>query len=110
MYLEFSLEHSGVYGNTYSLDEVMTDLNDAIFKADAYTNVNTFRQNLQIEYTKRLVEIIDSDNSNRFPYQARSMALYNLQQIRKIASNGRGDLQTRAHKDHLKTIIDKALD
>lgn len=100
---------SGVYGNEYSLDQVMKDLNDAIFKADAYSNVNSFRQHLQVEYTERLIQIIDSDISRFYPYQARSMALYNLQQIRKIAVNGRGDLKTRAHKEHLKTLIDKAL-
>ncbi|MGB0524343.1 MAG: zinc-dependent metalloprotease [Flammeovirgaceae bacterium] len=100
---------SGVYGNEYTIDLMMKDLNDAMFKADASSNVNSYRQNLQIEYTKRLISMLDSDPRNRFPYQARSMALYNLQQVRKIAANGRGDLQTRAHKDHLITLIDHAI-
>ncbi len=38
------------------------------------------------------------------------MALYNLQQIKKIASNGRGDLATKAHKSHLALLIDKAME
>ena len=35
---------SELYGNQYKLTEFMTDLNDAIFKADINSNINTFRQ------------------------------------------------------------------
>ena len=98
------------YGNEYKIDQFMTDLNDAIFKADAYGNVNTFRQNLQLEYVKRLSDMIVGKYSDRYPNTAKSMALYNLKQIRKIASNGRGDTLTKAHKEHLKLLIDKTLE
>lgn len=99
-----------VYGNEYPIDQMMTDLNDAIFKADQYSNVNTFRQNLQLEYTKGLISMIGGKLSRFYPDQAKSMALYNLKKIEGIASNGRGDLQTKAHKEHLKLLISKALD
>ncbi|MGB0523363.1 MAG: zinc-dependent metalloprotease [Flammeovirgaceae bacterium] len=99
-----------VYGNAYEVDELMTDLNDAIFKADAYSNVNTYRQNLQLSYTKMLINMIGGKFSGRYPNTAKSMALYNLKQIRKIATNGRGNRATQAHKAHLTTLIDKALD
>ena len=56
-------------GNTYSLNEMMRDLTDAIFKADVSTNVNSYRQNLQIEYTNRLIDIIKSD---KYSYQTQS--------------------------------------
>ena len=49
---------SRLYGNQYPLAEVMSDLTSAIFDADASGNVNTFRQNLQMEYVNRLVAII----------------------------------------------------
>ena len=48
---------SELYGNTYDLS-MMTDLNNAIFKKDAQTNANTFRQNLQIAYTKILISMV----------------------------------------------------
>lgn len=99
-----------VYGNEYGIDKMMTDLNDAIFKADALGNVNTYRQNLQLDYTKMLIDMITGKYSNRYPNHGKSMALYNLKQIQKIASNGRGDMQTKAHKEHLKLLISKALD
>ena len=42
-----------LYGNEYPLADVMADLTDAIFSADLRGDVNTFRQNLQLEYTYR---------------------------------------------------------
>ncbi|MFT5617864.1 MAG: hypothetical protein ACI85I_001090 [Arenicella sp.] len=101
---------SELYGNEYKLGTFMTDLNDAIFKADQYTNVNSFRQNLQLNYVKQLIDMIGGKISARYPNQAKSMALYNLQQIKKIATNGRGDLATKAHKSHLALLIDKAME
>ena len=98
------------YGNGYKLDQFMTDLNNAIFKADAYTNVNTFRQNLQLAYAKMLSDMIIGKRSARYSNLAKSMALYNLKQIRKIAANGRGNTLTKAHKEHLKLLVDKTLE
>ena len=51
---------SELYGNQYKLYAMMmTDLNNAIFKADiANGNVNSFRQNLQIHYTKKLISMV----------------------------------------------------
>ncbi|MGB0524342.1 MAG: zinc-dependent metalloprotease [Flammeovirgaceae bacterium] len=98
------------YGNEYKLDQFMTDLNDAIFKADAYGNVNTFRQNLQLNYTRMLSNMIIGKRNSRYSNLAKSMALYNMKQIRKIAANGRGNTLTKAHKEHLKLLIDKTLE
>ncbi|MFT5915166.1 MAG: hypothetical protein ACJAWV_001805 [Flammeovirgaceae bacterium] len=100
---------SELYGNEYSISEFMADLNKSIFDADKYGNVNSFRQNLQLEYTKGLIDMIAGKYASRYPYQAKSMALYYLQQNRKIASNNSGDIATKAHKAHVKLLIDQAL-
>lgn len=97
------------YGNEYKIDKFMTDLNNAIFQADTYTSVNTFRQNLQLEYVKMLSNMVVGKYNGRYPNLAKSMAVYNMKQIRKIATNGRGDTLTKAHKEHLKLLIDKTL-
>ena len=99
---------SELYGNEYKLSQFMVDLNNSIFSVDKTGNVNSFRQNLQLEYTKMLIEVIGGKRAARYPYQARSMALYNLQQIQKIAKNGSGNTATKAHKAHLNLLIDKA--
>jgi hypothetical protein len=101
---------SEAYGNGYKIDQMMMDLTKAIFEADRYGDVNTFRQNLQLEYTNALIEAIGGDGSGQYPYQARSMALYSLQQIRDIAGSGSGNTATRAHRAHLKELIEAALD
>ena len=101
------ISDSELYGNKYKLSEFMTDLNDAIFKADAGRSVNSRRQNLQIAYTEMLINIITQSN---YTNMAQSMALYNLKNIRRIAGSTAGDVATRAHRQHLALLIDKALD
>ena len=44
----------------------MTDLNNAIFKADIYGNVNSFRQNIQLEYTNMLISTLTGKQSSRY--------------------------------------------
>ncbi|MEM9839070.1 MAG: zinc-dependent metalloprotease [Pseudomonadota bacterium] len=51
------LTDSAVYGNEYSAAEVIQDLNDAIFGNDLMGMPNTFRRNLQVAYTTRLVNM-----------------------------------------------------
>ena len=99
---------SELYGNEYSLSTFMRDLNNAIFKADIYGNVNSFRQNLQIEYTHTLIDMLTGKQSSKFTNNAKSMALYNLKNIRTMAVPA-GNISSRAHKQHLRTLIDNAL-
>ena len=99
---------SELYGNAYNLSVFMNDLNNAIFKEDIYGNINSFRQNLQLEYTKTLINMLVGNQSKRYTNHAQSMALYNLKNI-KAKINSTGSIATKAHKQHLKTIIDNAL-
>lgn len=94
-------------GNTYSLNEMMRDLTDAIFKADVAGNVNSFRQNLQIDYVKRLIEITKSD---AYSYQAQSNALAQLKSIKSMMLTGGGNAETKAHRDHIIFAINKSME
>jgi len=98
-----------LYGNKYVLGKMMTDLNNAIFKADITGTVNSFRQNLQLEYTKMLIEMINGANSKNYIYASKSMAIYNLKEIKKMASNSAGDISSKAHKSHLTILINNTL-
>jgi len=100
---------SELYGNQYSLSTMMTDLNNAVFKADIAGNVNSFRQNLQVHYTKKLISIVVGVRAKTYISNAQSMAVYNLKEISKMASSGSGNIATKAHKAHLKTLISNAL-
>jgi hypothetical protein len=99
---------SRIYGNTYPVAEMMTDLTDAAFAADVGRDVNTFRQNLQIEYVRRLVGVYDSDAHD---HVARSAALLSLRRVEGMLSGRRGgNLDTQAHREHVLHTIRKALE
>jgi hypothetical protein len=99
---------SELYGNAYGLSTFMTDLNSSIFKADIFGNVNSFRQNLQLSYTNMLIDMLTGKQSSRYTNNAKSMALYNLKQIRNMAAPS-GNVSSKAHKQHLRALIDNAL-
>lgn len=103
------LSDSELYGNQYKLSTFMNDLNKAMFLPDVNGNVNSFRQNLQAVYVKRLISMVTGRSKNRFVPAAQSMAVYNLKRVRTWVGNGTGNISTRAHKAHLKTLIDNAM-
>jgi len=98
---------SALYGNEYSVTEMMGDLTDAIFEDDSRGAVNSFRQQLQIFYVRGLIKMLDDDS---YDYIARSNAFSNLKEIGRDMARWRGDAATRAHRDHVKFLIDKALE
>lgn len=108
------ISDSELYGNSYKLSEFMTDLNIAIFKADAQSTANTFRQNLQVAYIKKLIDIVKSEpskkNISNYSSLSKAMSLYNLKEIVKLISNNAGDIQTKAHKNYLKVVIKNTID
>ena len=105
------LTDSSLYGNEYRVSDMITDLTDAVFDADLAGNVNGFRQNLQSEYVGRLVKVIAEDNAGDYDQPSRAMALYTLQDLRRLLSAKRGgDVATRAHTAALVHTIDKALE
>ena len=99
-----------LYGNEYTLSEMMSDLSDAIFAADARNDVNSFRQNLQMEYVTRLAGMVKGDGRSAYHTAAQSLALYQLNQIESQLNKRRGgNTATRAHSQHLSLIIERAL-
>jgi hypothetical protein len=100
---------SQLYGNTYTLDKVMTELTNAIFQADAKSSVSTIRQNLQVMYVETLVKGLASDS--RHDRVSRGMMLSEMKRIDQMMASGVSpDGLTKAHRDHVRTIIRKALE
>ncbi|MGI9141307.1 MAG: zinc-dependent metalloprotease [Gemmatimonadaceae bacterium] len=101
---------SRLYGNEYPLAEVMTDLTAAVFEADARGNVNTFRQNLQLDYVNRLIAMITPPTKAPFDYQSQSAALANLRSIQRLIGGKSGvNAETMAHTRHILFAIEKGL-
>lgn len=100
---------SQLYGNTYTLDEVMMDLTNAIFQADLKSKVNTFRQNLQIMYVEQLATFIDP--KSKYDNVSKSMALSELKRIDlQMASAVSADPLTKAHREHVRAIVKNAME
>jgi hypothetical protein len=103
------MSNSESYGNEYKLSSFMNDLNKAMFIPDVNGNINTTRQNLQAVYVKRLIGMVTGRTAGRFSIASQSMAIYNLKKVRTWVSNGTGNIATKAHKTHIKTLIDNAM-
>ena len=105
------ISNSALYGNAYPLSEMMGDLTAAIFDADARGPVNGFRRNLQVAYVNRLTAMLSPAPTNPYDFQARGQGHAELRKIRRLeAGNTSGDPGTRAHREYLVYLIDKALE
>ena len=102
------ITNSRLYGNTYSVADMMNDLTKAIFDADMNTNVNVYRQNLQTAFTKSLAQLCsDASGSDDI---AKAAAHYALKKIKlKLATAISLNEETKAHRSNLIFIIDNAL-
>ena len=100
-----------LYGNTYTLSQMMNDLTTACFSSDAGSNVTTMRINLQTEYTKRLISVVHNKGKSKYDHASVALSYENLNKIKKYASKVKSvNEATKAHRKHLIYIIDKALD
>jgi hypothetical protein len=101
---------SRLYGNKYSVVDVMTDLTNACFKEDFAGNVNTFRQNLQLEYVKDLSSISSLNKPNgAYDNIAKSAAIGQLKNIKQMMALPAANAEVKAHREHILLIIDEAL-
>lgn len=105
------ISDSQLYGNAYTIDKVMLDLTDAIFKADISGNVNSRRQNLQQEYLDMLLEVISEDSKKEYDAIARAQVFAQINRIdSQIKLNNTGDVQTQNHRKYLSWKIKQALE
>lgn len=97
---------STLYGNELPLAEVMTTLTLSIFKGDPATGPNSQRQNLQTDYTDRLLRIVGSSS-----YQpvAQAVAYDQLQRIKSLLKEAAFQAAP-AHANHLLYRIRRGLD
>jgi hypothetical protein len=105
------LTDSRLYGNRYALSEFMDDLTKAVFEEDANGPVNTYRQNLQLEFVGRIASIIREAGKARFDNPSRSSALYQLTRVQGLLEQKNADdLETKAHTQNVILTIKRALD
>jgi hypothetical protein len=102
---------TALYGNGYPLEEMMSDLTNAIFSADMESAVNGFRRNLQMEYVHRLIDVAGISGKPNYNTSARAIALLELLKLKEtLATSDADDAMTGAHRKLLVVTIDQALD
>ena len=102
------ISNTEFYGNTYNVNEMMTDLTASCFSYDSGSNVNIARRNLQIELTNRLINMLHN-KKNIYDHIAVSAAHSNLVRIKKytIKTGGMNEA-TKAHRKFLAYRIERA--
>ena len=102
------LTDASKYGNDYDLASYMVDLTNSIFAEDYRKKVNTFRQQLQVLYLESLIRASTSDNYDRI---SKGIILSEIKRIDLLQRDGRSpNDMTKAHRAHLRHLIDQAWD
>lgn len=105
------ISNTSLYGNSYSVSEVMSDLVNGIFKADLIGTVKMQRLYLQTHFAKKIIEIADIDSpKNTYDDISKAAARQTLKKIKSmLISANSADETTRAHRASLIFQIDSAL-
>ncbi|MCW3168725.1 zinc-dependent metalloprotease [Chryseobacterium sp. 09-1422] len=105
MVLQNMYQMESVEPNTYSVIELLSDLNTSILKKE---NADIYRRNLQRNYIDSLIKLVDnrSDKSD-----ISALVRGNLNTIKKeLAAKSTSDLVNKYHYEDLVFRIEKALD
>ena len=100
--------NTSLYGNEYDLSSYFINLNDAVFKADRNKTVNSFRQNLQVEYVNRLIRVAKNRGTSS---QVRAQVFNQLTLLLKeMNSSKTTDESTNIHRSYIAHTIAAHLD
>lgn len=101
--------NTSIYGNTYTIDEMMADLTTALFKKDLTKNISTLRQNIQLDYIDQLIAHIESS----YDKIIQRVAFQEIKKIEKMMAStlNKSDLNssTNSHKLFILQKIKHAL-
>ena len=101
------ITNTSLYGNQYSVAEVMSDLVKNVFDADLSGNVNVYRQYLQTSFVKSGVQLLDNAALDQV---SKSSLYYTLKKLKtKLATATVGNEETKAHRSAMIFLIEKAL-
>ncbi|MBK9271600.1 MAG: zinc-dependent metalloprotease [Saprospiraceae bacterium] len=103
------LNNTSMYGNNYSVHELLEDLTAAIFNEDLSSNVNMYRKSLQQIYVERLINVYENKAQN-FGIETKSSSYDALSKLRKSLKKSKaGDGATKAHRSYLVKLIENSL-
>ena len=94
----YRISDTELYGNDYSVNEVLNDMTKAIFVGDTNNKVSSVRRNLQTSYVRRLINLLAQDYYDEL---ATAAAYDSLRQIQKLA----GKLLPIFLLDHIENLF-----
>ena len=105
------ISDSRMYGNEYTLPEMLNDLTISIFFIDSKTQVSPFRQNLQREYVDRLIVIAGLQKKSNSDHLSQAASMHQLKDILKLVSKrSKTNDETTIHREFLAYKISAAFD
>ena len=105
------ISDSRMYGNEYTLPEMLNDLTASIFFIDSKTQVSSFRQNLQREYVDRLIVIAGLQKESNDDHLSQAASMHQLKDILKLVSKrSKTNDETNIHREFLAYKISAAFD
>lgn len=99
---------TSLYGNEYSVHEMLDDLTASIFDDDLRGSVSTIRRNLQVQYVKQLISTFRSGSLDAVSEAALLSQLEAIDDKLKVAAK-RGDDETRSHRRYVRRLIKEGL-
>jgi hypothetical protein len=104
------ITNSRLYGNQYSVADVMSDLVKGIFDADSKTNVNVYRQYLQTAFVKGVASIVDMEGG-LYDDVSKAAALNTLKKVKTLLATAVStNEETKAHRANLVFLINNTLE
>ncbi len=100
---------SKLYGNTYEIGEMFRDLSNAIFQADLNTNVNTYRQNIQITYVQYLKFIYESPMYDPVSKSKAHAQMLNIQKMLQSVLPS-STIDAKEHRNYILSSIKSTLE
>lgn len=102
------ISNTRLYGNEYSVVDVMNDLVKGIFDADMNSNVNLYRRYVQTSFVKGAASLTAANSP--IDDVSKAAAMYTLRKLRtKLSAAVSATEDTKAHRANLIFLIDKAL-
>jgi len=102
------ISNTRLYGNEYSVVDVMNDLVKGIFDADINSNVNLYRRYVQTSFVKGAASLTAA--TSPIDDVSKAAAIYTLRKLRtKLSAAVSATEDTKAHRANLIFLIDKAL-
>lgn len=102
------LTDASKYGNEYDVATYLNDLTNSIYSADLSKKVNTYRQQLQVYYLESLIKAYNHKAYDRI---SKSVLLQQINRIDRQQRDGKSpDKLTRAHRAHIRHLIEQAWD